>query len=158
MNKKTAIILFSAMVLIFLALSIFKGTAKDVELTIFKPDANAEYVVASKEAYSIDVKDTDMVAFIVNEAKTVDVQLAEYNLSKDGDSLILYFTDSLNNVAGSAGGYLFTGAIVESLFSYFPNLNEVTFKILDQEDAEMDHLLLNEPFVRGVDVFTAPTK
>ncbi|WP_438316432.1 fructose-2,6-bisphosphatase [Sporosarcina sp. FA9] len=127
--------------------------AKALSLTLFKPDADSNFV----EPYEVEYSGNEegLIRFIYEKVVTYEVGLIDFSFENDGKSLVLNLDDKIRTVQGSAGGFLFAGTIVESYFANYPNLEQVTLIHNGSYEEILDHLMVGEPYTRANAAFTA---
>lgn len=101
---------------------------------------DAQYVEPHEVEYDGD--EDELVRFIYEEVVIHEVGLIDFTFDNNGESLVLNLDDRIYNVQGSAGGFIFAGAIVESYFADYPNLEQVTFIHNGSYEPILDHLMV----------------
>lgn len=122
-----------------------KNTVSGDTITVYKGDANAEYV----EPYEITIdSSSDLVRQIFEEIMVLEVGLIDYRFEDNDTKLILNMDSGLNNVQGSAGERMFIGSIVHSYFDNFPDVEEIYFEKEGESPVTLAHIVVSEPFTR----------
>ncbi|MEK4231043.1 fructose-2,6-bisphosphatase [Solibacillus sp. FSL H8-0538] len=122
------------------------NTEQQIPLTLFKSDANAEYVEPYDVIYTGE--ETELVRFIFEQTAEFNVGLLDYTFENNNTSLVLNLDDNIYNVQGSAGGAMFAGTLIQSYFANFTELNDVTFIHNGSYEEILDHLMVGKPYTR----------
>lgn len=122
------------------------NTEQQIPLTLFKSDANAEYVEPFDVVYTGE--EADLVRYIFEETAEFNVNLIDYTFENNEESLVLNLDDSIFNIQGSAGGTMFAGTLLHSYFTNFPELKEITFTHNGSSEEVLDHLMVGTPYTR----------
>lgn len=116
------------------------------EITVFVSDDQAAYVEPIEVPY--ESAKLSLVRFIYNEVGRKDVGLIDYTLKNNDRTLVLNFDDGIFNVQGSAGGYVFMGALAESYFVNFPYIDEIILIHNGSYEEILDHVTIGKPITR----------
>lgn len=124
------------------------GSAEVIEekITLYQSDENAENTIPFEENFNSE--DEELVPFIFTKVNEHDVELLDYTMENDNESLVLNLGDDIYTIQGSAGASMFVETLARSYFENFPELQEITFIYKGSDEPILDHMNIGQPYAR----------
>lgn len=124
------------------------GSAEVIEekITLYQSDENAENTIPFEENFNSE--DEELVPFIFTKVNEHDVELLDYTMENDDESLVLNLGDDIYTIQGSAGASMFVETLARSYFENLPELQEITFIYKGSDEPILDHMNIGQPYAR----------
>lgn len=119
---------------------------KEEKITLYKSDDNAENTIPFEE--NLKGNEEELVPFIFSKVNEHDVELLDYTMENENESLVLNLGDDIYTIQGSAGASMFVETLARSYFENLPELQEITFIYKGSYEPILDHMNIGQPYAR----------
>lgn len=120
---------------------------EEKKITLYKSDENAESTVPFEKEFEGD--EGNLVPFIFSEVNEHNVELLDYSIENENNSLVLNLGDDVYTIQGSAGAKMFVETLARSYFENLPDIEEITFIHKGSYEPALDHMNIGQPYLRS---------